>query len=42
MEFKNIKAMDGAIRYTALDNNESQVIDAFATDGLIKNLTLKC
>ncbi len=41
MEFKNIKAMDGAIRYTALDNNESQVIDAFATDGLIKKFDLK-
>lgn len=41
MEFKNIKAMDGAIRYSALEKNESQVIDAFATDGLIKKFGLK-
>lgn len=41
MKFKDVKAMDGAIRYTSLDNNESQVIDAFATDGLIKKFDLK-
>jgi osmoprotectant transport system permease protein len=41
MKFKSVKAMDGAIRYTALDNNESQVVDAFATDGLIKKFNLK-
>ena len=41
MQFKNVKAMDGAIRYTALNKDESQVIDAFATDGLIKKFGLK-
>lgn len=41
MQFKESKAMDGAIRYTALDNNESQVVDAFATDGLLKKFGLK-
>lgn len=41
MKFEDIKAMDGAIRYTSLDKNKSQVIDAFATDGLIKKFGLK-
>ncbi|MGL4912246.1 MAG: glycine betaine ABC transporter substrate-binding protein [Romboutsia sp.] len=41
INFENIKAMDGAIRYTSLNKNESQVIDAFGTDGLIKKFGLK-
>lgn len=41
LKFKDVKAMNGSLRYTALDNNESQVIDAFLTDGLIKSLILR-
>ncbi|MGL6108056.1 ABC transporter permease/substrate-binding protein [Romboutsia sp.] len=41
MDFKNIKAMDGAIRYNALTSGNSQIIDAFSTDGLIKKFNLK-
>lgn len=41
MEFKSVKAMDGSLRYTALDNNECQVIDAFSTEGLLKKFGLK-
>jgi len=33
--FKDTKSMDIGIRYTAIDNNEVQVIDPFATDGLL-------
>ncbi|WP_042355450.1 glycine betaine ABC transporter substrate-binding protein [Bacillus rubiinfantis] len=42
MNFKDVKAVDGGLRYTALNNKKSDVIDAFSTDGLIKtfNLTL--
>ncbi len=32
--------MDGAPRYTALINDEVDVIDAFATDGLLKKFEL--
>ncbi|AIY83465.1 binding--dependent transport system inner membrane component family protein [Clostridium baratii str. Sullivan] len=41
MNFKNVKAMDGSLRYSALSNNESQVVDAFSTDGLLKKFNLK-
>lgn len=41
MNFKNVKAMDGSLRYSALTNNESQVVDAFSTDGLLKKFNLK-
>lgn len=41
IKFKSIKAMDGALRYTALDNNECQVIDSFSTEGLLKKFKLK-
>ena len=40
LEFKNTIAMDGSPRYTALLNNNSQVIDAFTTDGLLKKFNL--
>ena len=40
LEFKNIIAMDGSPRYTALLNNNSQVIDAFTTDGLLRKFNL--
>ena len=32
--------MDGSPRYTALLNNNSQVIDAFTTDGLLRKFNL--
>lgn len=35
MEFKKNIAMDGATRYVALANKESEVIDAYSTDGMI-------
>lgn len=40
MKFKDIKALDGSLRYTALVNNETQVTDAFTTDGLIDKFNL--
>lgn len=40
IHFKKVIAMDGAPRYTALINKESDVIDAFSTDGLIKKFNL--
>lgn len=40
-KFKDTKSMDMGIRYTAIDNNEVQVIDAFATDGLLVSHKLK-
>ncbi|MEH7177706.1 ABC transporter permease/substrate-binding protein [Neobacillus vireti] len=41
MEFKDVQAVDGGLRYTALDNQKSDVIDAFSTDGLIEEFGLK-
>ena len=38
--FKDIIGIDGSPRYTALMNNESDVVDAFATDGLLKKFNL--
>lgn len=40
MSFKQEIGIDGSSRYTALMNNDSQIVDAFATDGLIKKLDL--
>jgi osmoprotectant transport system permease protein len=40
MQFKDVKAIDGGLRYTALDNHKSDVIDAFSTDGLIEEFGL--
>ncbi|TZE80929.1 glycine betaine ABC transporter substrate-binding protein [Calorimonas adulescens] len=40
-EFKNVKSMDTGVRYPAIDNDEVQVIDAFATDGLLVSHNLK-
>lgn len=39
-QFKDAKGIDGSPRYTALMNNESDVIDAFSTDGLLKKYDL--
>lgn len=41
LQFKSIMPVDGGLRYTSLMNNESQVVDAFTTDGLIKAYDLK-
>jgi osmoprotectant transport system permease protein len=41
LNFKDVKAVDGGLRYTALDNRKSDAIDAFSTDGLIKQFNLK-
>ncbi|MCM3692563.1 glycine betaine ABC transporter substrate-binding protein [Neobacillus niacini] len=41
LNFKDVKAIDGGLRYTALDNHKSDVIDAFSTDGLIEEFGLK-
>lgn len=40
MNFKTVNAVDGGLRYTALNSNETQVIDAFTTDGLIEQFKL--
>jgi osmoprotectant transport system permease protein len=41
MKFKDVKAIDGGLRYTALENHKSDVIDAFSTDGLLEEFQLK-
>ncbi|RSK47925.1 ABC transporter permease/substrate-binding protein [Bacillus canaveralius] len=41
MQFGDVKAVDGGLRYTALKSGESDVIDAFSTDGLLKEFNLK-
>jgi osmoprotectant transport system permease protein len=33
--------VDGGLRYTALNNQKSDVIDAFSTDGLLEEFKLK-
>ena len=40
MQFKSTTPVDGGLRYTALNSNETQVIDAFTTDGLIEQFNL--
>lgn len=39
-EFEDIKALDPGLRYNAIESNQVQVIDAFATDGKIQELGL--
>ncbi|MBL4932495.1 glycine betaine ABC transporter substrate-binding protein [Clostridium paridis] len=41
MNFKNVNAVDGGLRYTSLNSNKTDVIDAFSTDGLLKAFDLK-
>ena len=41
MNFKDTKGIDGGLRYTSIQSNESDVIDAFSTDGLLKGFNLK-
>ncbi|WP_195265486.1 glycine betaine ABC transporter substrate-binding protein [Clostridium sp. 1001275B_160808_H3] len=40
INFKVVNPIDGGLRYTALNSNETQVIDAFTTDGLIEQFNL--
>ncbi|WP_300341410.1 ABC transporter permease/substrate-binding protein [Fusobacterium sp.] len=40
LRFKDSLSIDGALRYQAIANGESDIIDAFATDGLIKTYDL--
>ncbi|MGM9532380.1 glycine betaine ABC transporter substrate-binding protein, partial [Intestinibacter sp.] len=41
MNFKDVKSMDGSLRYQALTSGKAQVIDAFSTDGLLEKFDLK-
>lgn len=41
LSFKDVTPIDGGLRYTSISNGKSDVIDAFATDGLIKAFDLK-
>ena len=41
LNFKDVKPVDGGLRYTALMNKESDVIDAFTTDGLLDKFGLE-
>lgn len=41
INFKNTKGLDGGLRYSALNKDETQVTDAFSTDGLLKKFNLK-
>ncbi len=38
--FKDTKGLDGSPRYIALTNRETDVVDAFSTDGLLKKFDL--
>ena len=40
LNFSDVIAIDGSPRYTALMNDNSQVIDAFTTDGLLRKFGL--
>ncbi|MEW8967455.1 glycine betaine ABC transporter substrate-binding protein [Exiguobacterium alkaliphilum] len=40
LRFKDVKPVDGGLRYKALMNGESQAIDGFSTDGLLKRFEL--
>ncbi|MFL0194986.1 glycine betaine ABC transporter substrate-binding protein [Clostridium sp. WILCCON 0269] len=41
LNFKTVKGLDGGLRYSSLENDETQVTDAFSTDGLLKKFDLK-
>ena len=41
LQFKEVIPIDGSPRYTALVNNECDLVDAFSTDGLLKKFDLK-
>ena len=35
IEFKQERAVEGVLRYTAIENNETQITEAFSTDGML-------
>ncbi len=41
LNFNNVKGIDGGLRYTSLLNKETEVLDAFSTDGLLQKFNLK-
>ncbi len=41
LNFKSTKGVDAGLRYTALASNETQVADAFSTDGILQKMNLK-
>lgn len=41
MKFKEVKGMDAGLRYNAINNNSTDVMDAFSTDGLLEAFKLK-
>ncbi|MBC2581005.1 glycine betaine ABC transporter substrate-binding protein [Clostridium sp. DJ247] len=41
LNFKSVKGIDGGLRYSSLEQNATQVTDAFSTDGLIEKFNLK-
>ena len=40
LKLKNVKGIDGGLRYTALNNNETQILDANSTDGLLQKFDI--
>jgi osmoprotectant transport system permease protein len=40
MKFQDVQPVDGGLRYTALTNGKTNVIDSFSTDGLLKKFDL--
>ena len=38
--FQDVKGLDASLRYTAIENDEVDVVDAFATDALLSKLGL--
>jgi len=41
LNFNDVKSLDGGLRYNSLSNDQADVTDAFATDGLLKAFDLK-
>lgn len=41
LKFKDEKKLDSGLRYTAISSDETQVVDAFTTDGMVKAINLK-
>lgn len=41
LKFKDVKAMDGGLRYSALEKGSCDAIDSFSTEGLLKAFDLK-
>jgi len=41
LKLKSVKGIDSGLRYTALEKGETQLLDAFSTDGLLKKFDLK-